>query len=414
MTKFYEMKPEERLIQLKENGQISLEQFNLLSTNVSKQHLSICNDLTENVISGYYLPLSIVTDVHLNDKVINVPMVTEESSVVAAINKIAKLIRDKGSLNANCDRNYGVGQLLINKLTSPERFMANIELYKKTWLEFAHENSLASMHKRGGGIKNIYGRIINGNMGVIYFDIDVCDAMGANIINQTLEHIAPLVAKNINENIDIKILSNLTDKSLTTAKIELNIEKELAQNIVAVSNFAKNDIYRTCTHNKGVMNGIDAILVATGNDWRAVSAGIYTYSAINGNIPLATWEYSNDKLLGKLVAPINVGTCGGIASAHPTAKCCLEILGVRSATELSEVCAAIGLMQNLAALLALSSQGICKGHMSLHIKNLLKAHALSEQESALVLQRLKKLICAGGFINNQTIIKQINAVRHVK
>lgn len=366
MMKFYQLSPQARLEQLKLDGTISDNDYNLLTSCINPKQLEICNTLSENVISGYVLPLSIVPNVEINSKIYSIPMVTEETSVVAAINHIAKLIKASGSITTNSSQNIGIGQIYLDNIRP--NFTEQVNKLKQEWLDFANNGILSSMVKRGGGAKDLETKILPNNSAVINFHINTCDAMGANIINQTLEQITLVVERDLQTKTSIKILSNLTDLALTEATLKIKLSPEIALAICKASEFARLDPYRACTHNKGIMNGVDAVVIATGNDWRAVESAMHTFAKQK---PLSTWKLEDDFLVGKLIAPINVGICGGITKVQPIVKTCLDILGPSSASELAGIIAAIGLMQNLAALLALSTKGICAGHMRLHIKNII-------------------------------------------
>ena len=258
----------------------------------------------------------------------------------------------------------------------------------------------AGLVKRGGGVKNLSPRILErpdgGVMGVLHVEVKTCDAMGANIINQICEYLSEPLEKITNEKVNLKILSNLTDTRLVQAHVDLfGIASQLGQGIEEASLFAFVDPYRAATNNKGVLNGIDPILIATGNDWRAVEAGVHAYAAHTGqyrSVTHWTYEESSKKLSGKLVAPISVGTVGGVTALHPFAKMSIRMMGVKSAEDLSRICAAVGLVQNLGALRALVTEGIIEGHMKLHIKNLVLNAGAKESESFLVQKKLEEIL----------------------
>lgn len=410
MNKFYQLSPIERLLSLKENNHISTVQLDLLKNTLNKKQLDVCNQLSENVVSGLYLPLSIVPDVCIDNIKYQVPMTTEESSVVAAINKINKMIINSGTITTESSGNIGIGQMHLPKLKKPENFINKVIHNKEKWQNIAHESCLKSMVSRGGGIVEIEPKIL-GDIGLIHFHVDTCDAMGANIINQMLEMLAEYVANDLEEEIGIKILSNFTDRSLTKAQLKVKIPKAQAEKIIQANNLAKIDKYRACTHNKGIMNGICAILLATGNDYRAVSAAVHTFAAENGYSSLTEWWYSNGLLNGNITIPINIGILGGMTKVHPITKCCLEVLKVKNAAELARICAAIGLMQNLAALLALTSEGICKGHMALHVNNILSELSLSKKEHDVLKNVLLEMVNSGLCISTSEAQKALARIR---
>ena len=228
-------------------------------------------------------------------------------------------------------------------------------------------------------------------MAVIHLMMDSCDAMGANIINQVLEYLKGPIENLTGERVTMCILSNLNDQKLTTAKVTIrDVEPDLGMRLQEASLFAETDPYRAATHNKGVMNGIDPVLIATGNDWRAVEAGVHAYAARSGTYQaISRWRYYEGVLSGELTAPIIVGTVGGVTSLHPTANMCLRMMRIESANQLSRVIAAVGLVQNLGAIKALSTEGIIQGHMKLHIDNLLMVAGATEMEMPLLKERLQ-------------------------
>lgn len=408
MSKFYKLSPSSRLKELTNSGKITAEESKLISNSVSKEQLTVCNNLSENVIGGYVLPLSVIPNVIINNKSYTIPMVTEETSVVAAINKAAKIIKSNGSITTKTSRNVGIGQIYIPETSAD--FLEKVNNYQSSWQSFSNKNMLNSMCQRGGGMLTIKARNLGKNSGVIHFNIDTCDAMGANIINQTLEQLAPIISKDLKTKVGIKVLSNLTDTAITEANIRVKLDQNIAQAIYQAATFSEQDTYRACTHNKGIMNGIDALLIATGNDWRAVEAAMHTYS---NQKPISSWQLTEGNILiGQIRAPINVGICGGVTAAQPLAKACLNILGVKSAGELAGIVAAIGLIQNLAALTALATKGICQGHMKLHITNIIAQMSLSSAEKTAVKSQLTMAVKAGAPVtisSAQKILAQMRA-----
>ena len=274
------------------------------------------------------------------------------------------------------------------------RFSKIFEENKQFFIEKANEDVAANMVKRGGGVIDIQLRQVpradGADMAVIHLMMDSCDAMGANIINQVLEYLKGPIEHLTGEQVTMCILSNLNDQKLTTAIVTIDeVEPELGERLQEASIFAETDPYRAATHNKGVMNGIDAVLIATGNDWRAVEAGTHAYAARSGQYKAITqWRYNQGRLIGKLTAPIIVGTVGGVTSLHPTAKMCLRMMNIQSANHLSRIIAAVGLVQNLGAIKALCTDGIIQGHMKLHIDNLVLVAGASEQESPVLKEKL--------------------------
>ena len=244
-------------------------------------------------------------------------------------------------------------------------------------IEKANEDVAASMVRRGGGVLDLQLRKLSrpdgGDMAVIHLTMNSCDAMGANIVNQVLEYLKTPIEHLTGEHVTMCILSNLNDQKLTTASVCVRgVDPILGERLQEASLFAETDPYRAATHNKGVMNGMDPVVIATGNDWRAVEAGVHAYATRNGTYQaISRWRYQDGVLTGELTAPIIVGTVGGVTSLHPTASMCLRMLKIKSANELSRVIAAVGLVQNLGAITALCTEGIIQGHMKLHLDNLL-------------------------------------------
>ena len=256
----------------------------------------------------------------------------------------------------------------------------------------------------GGGCEDLEVHLFKetpaGPMLVVHLLIDVCDAMGANTVNTMAEHIAPLIEKLINGRVRLRILSNLADKRLVTASVKLRASQfgtknysgnEVIKGIFEAASFAAVDPYRAATHNKGIMNGIDPIIVVTGSDWRAIEAGAHAFAAHDGHYKsLTDWSISNNgDLLGKITLPMAVGLVGGATKTHPTAKAAIEVLGVKTATELGQVIAAVGLAQNLAALRALATEGIQRGHMALHARNIAVQAGASGSEIDLIVKCMK-------------------------
>jgi hydroxymethylglutaryl-CoA reductase len=248
---------------------------------------------------------------------------------------------------------------------------------------------------------------------VIHVLVDPCDAMGANILNQVCEYLKGPVETATGETVAICILSNLVDTKLTRATARIrSVDRDLGRKITEASLFAQADPYRAATNNKGVLNGIDPILIATGNDWRAVEAGIHAYAARDGQYRSIThWQMEGDDLVGRFEAPLVVGTVGGVTKLHPTAQLCLNMMTVDSASHLSRICAAVGLVQNLGALKALTTVGIIEGHMKLHIKNLTLGAGALEKEVPLVQKRLEEILMLTKRITLSTAIEVLREIR---
>jgi hydroxymethylglutaryl-CoA reductase len=293
-----------------------------------------------------------------------------------------------------------IGQIQLAKVADFSQFVSIIDSKKEEWIALANAEVAHGLVARGGGVKAIQVREVprgapeDGVMAVIHVLVDPCDAMGANIINQVCEFLKLPIETATGEKVTMCILSNLVDTKLTRAHVVLKgIDRDLMEKIVEASLFAQQDPYRAATNNKGVLNGIDPILIATGNDWRAVEAGIHAYAARDGQYRSITrWLIKGDDLHGIFEAPLVVGTVGGVTKLHPTAQISLRMLEVKSAAHLSRICAAVGLVQNLGALKALTTVGIIEGHMKLHIKNLTLGAGANEREMPLVQKRLEEIL----------------------
>ena len=346
--------------------------------------LKIADGMIENVVGRFELPLGIATNFLVNGKDYLIPMAVEEPSVVAAASHMAKMTRASGGFQASSDRPIMRGQIQVMDLENLHDTKAKILEHKNELISAANEKD-KTLVNLGGGCEDLEVHLFNetpaGPMLVVHLLVDVCDAMGANTVNTMAEHIAPLIEKLTDGRVRLRILSNLADKRLVTASVKLSASQfdtknysgtEVIKGIFEAASFAAVDPYRAATHNKGVMNGIDPIIVVTGNDWRAIEAGAHAFAARDGHYTsLTDWSISNNgDLLGKITLPMAVGLVGGATKTHPTAKAAIALLGVKTATELGQVIAAVGLAQNLAALRALATEGIQRGHMTLHARNI--------------------------------------------
>lgn len=356
----------------------------------------LAEKLIENVIGYFQMPLGVATNFCIDGKDYVIPMAVEETSIIAALSKTAKWIRQHGDITTQVVGDCILGQIQLAHVRNFARFSETFLQNKQFLIEKANEEVAASMVKRGGGVVDLelrrFERADGGDMAVIHLTMNSCDAMGANMINQVLEYLKDPIEHLTGEQVSMCILSNLNDQRLTTATVNLHgIDPELGVRLQEASVFAEMDPYRAATHNKGVMNGMDAVLIATGNDWRAVEAGIHAYAARTGQYRAITrWRYDQAVLTGQLTAPIIVGTVGGVTALHPTAKLCLRMMGVTSAKQLSQVIAAVGLVQNLGAIRALCTDGIIQGHMKLHIDNLILVAGATDVEVPLLKARLQQ------------------------
>lgn len=362
------------------------------------------NLMIENAIGTYALPLGIAANFLVNGRNVLVPMSVEEPSVLAAVSYSAKLIRAGGGFHTESTPPVMIGQIQLLDIPDMNAAMAALQANKSCLLERANECS-PSIVKRGGGAIDIELRPFPdtpvGPMLVVHLLYDTRDAMGANAINTAVESIAPMVAELTNGRTALRILSNLTDRRLSTARCIIPARElatptldgtEVAQLIEEANAFAVVDPYRAATHNKGIMNGIDAVCIATGNDWRAVEAGAHAYAARNGRYSsLTDWHVDqNGDLYGEMTLPMAVGTVGGATKVHPTAKVAMKILNVETAAELAEIIVCVGLAQNLAAIKALATTGIQHGHMRLHARQV----ALAAGATDGLVQRLADILVA--------------------
>ena len=340
--------------------------------------LSSAQRMIENVVGIVPIPLGIAVNFLINDRDYLIPMAIEEPSVVAAASHAAKLARPSGGFKASSTEPLMIGQIQIVRPHSPRDAEKHIIGSKKELLDIANEKDPMLVSK-GGGAKDLRVRVLpsfTGTMVIAELLVDCRDAMGANVVNTMAESIAPMIEKLADGKANLRIISNLADKRVARASVRITKEalggEAVVAGIVDAYAFAAADPYRCATHNKGVMNGVTAVCLATGNDTRAIEAGAHAYAARTGHYsPLTRWSKDeNGDLEGSIEIPVAVGIIGGITAVHPTAKICLKILAVKTARELGEVIAAVGLAQNLAALRALATEGIQHGHMSLHARNI--------------------------------------------
>jgi len=337
--------------------------------------------LTENTIGVYALPLGVALNFVVNQQDVLVPMVTEEPSVIAAAGNAARLARGGGGFSADADPPWMIAQVQLVDVPDPAAACDRLHAARARILARIDEVE-PGMARRGCGAREVEARVIDAPLGrtfvVVHLLVDVGDAMGANAINTIAERVAPLLAEIAGGSPHLRILSNLTDRRRARASVRYRLEDlampewsgaEVATAVELASLFAEADPYRAATHNKGIMNGIDAVALATGNDWRALEAGAHAYAARDGRYgALATWRVEGDALVGRIELPLAVGTVGATVDGNPRARLALKLLGVSSARELAGILAAVGLAQNFGALRALATEGIQKGHMSRHAR----------------------------------------------
>jgi hydroxymethylglutaryl-CoA reductase len=374
---FYKKTPRKRLEIVKNFANLTEEEVNIL-LNTGPLSLDIADRMIENVVGTIPLPLGIATNFHINCKDYLIPMAIEEPSVVAAASNAARIARLKGGFTTGNTGSVMIGQIQIVEVDDPEQVKKEILSHKDEILKIANQQDplLLSL---GGGAKDCRVKILKtfrGPMVVSEIYVDVKDAMGANAVNTMVEAVAPLIERITGGRVFLRIISNLATERLARAKAVFDKKplggEDVVDAIIDAYAFACADPYRTATHNKGIMNGVIAVAIATCNDHRALEAGAHAYAAKNGKYAsLTTWEKNEDgDLVGSIEMPMSVGIVGGATKSHPIAKIALKILGVKTATELGEVMAAVGLAQNFAALRALVSEGIQSGHMKLHARNI--------------------------------------------
>jgi len=369
---FYNLSIEERMNIVREFSQLEEKDIEELKKPLD---MDIANRMIENVVYLMDVPVGIATNFLINGKDYLIPMAIEEPSVVAAASNAAKVARAKGGFRAISTEPLMIGQIQVVNIKDPYSAKFKILENKQQLIRIANEQDPVLVNL-GGGCKDIEVRILDtkvGPMVIVHIIVDVRDAMGANAVNTMAESLAPYIEDITGGKVYLRILSNLAVYRLARAwaifpRSEIG---DAVEGIYHAYEFARVDPFRATTHNKGIMNGIDAVLIATANDWRAVEAGAHAYAALNGYTSLTHYEINNDgDLVGYIELPVAVGTVGGASSTHPKAKIARKILNVSSAREFSEILASVGLAQNFAALRALATEGIQRGHMSLHARNI--------------------------------------------
>jgi hydroxymethylglutaryl-CoA reductase len=374
---FYKLSMAERLKIVKEFAGLTDEEALAISGSDCSDR-SIPDRMIENAVGSFQLPLGIAVNFLINGKDYLIPMAIEEPSVVAAASNAAKMARDSGGFHTSSTSPIMIGQVQLTGISDPSRVKHIILEKKHEVLELANKQD-PMLVKLGGGAKDLEVRVINTLRGpnvIVHLLVDVRDAMGANAVNTMAEAVAPLLESISGGKVRLRILSNLASHRLARARAIWSKEAiggdDVVEGVVEAYVFAEADPYRCATHNKGIMNGIDSVVLATGNDTRAIEAGAHSYAARTGAYkPLTTFEKTPDgDLVGTIELPMAVGLIGGATKVHPTARASIKLLGVKTAQELGEVVAAVGLAQNFAALRALATVGIQKGHMTLHAKNI--------------------------------------------
>lgn len=387
--------------------------------------VSVAEKLVENVLGTYALPFGLALNVRVNGRDRLVPMVVEEPSVVAAASNAARMVRSSGGFSAESIESLMIGQVELRKVPGPQAVRA-LTHHANELLELG-ARAVPGLVARGGGPRKIEIRDLGQGAVVLHVLVDCLDAMGANLVNSIAEAIGPRAAQIAHAELGLRILSNLCDRRRVRATCRVHAAElaskraaeagptsertgvdgtpaegldghQIVDAIVAASRFAELDPYRAATHNKGIMNGVDAVVIATGNDFRAVEAGAHAYAARSGRyLPLAVWRRDGEDLVGELEMPLALGIVGGTLRVHPAAQLALSVLGVSSALDLAYIAASVGLASNLAALRALATEGIQRGHMALHARAVaLAAGAVGEE-----VERVAEVISARGLITQE-------------
>lgn len=392
---FYKLGPKERLTLLKEFAGLSEEECALLQ-NTGSLPMEVADRMIENVVGAIPIPFGIGINFLINNRDYMIPMAIEEPSVVAGASYAAKMVRDGGGFHTSSTPPIMIGQIQIVGMKDPHAAKMRVLQAKEEILKKANDQDpmLVSV---GGGAKDLDAKVIHtpqGLMLITELHVDCRDAMGANAVNTMAEAVAPTIERITGGRFVLRIISNLATKRLARASCFVPKKsvggEEVVDGIVNAYAFAAADPYRAATHNKGILNGIIAVIIATCNDHRAVEAGAHAYAVKNGHYTtLSTWEKNeNGDLVGSIELPMAVGLIGGAVKTHPIAKIAVKILDVKTANEFAEVLAAVGLAQNLGALRALAHEGIQRGHMSLHARNIAVAAGATGEQIDLVAEKM--------------------------
>jgi len=428
LSGFFKLSVEERRAQISEATGVPLDRMRDLDHGALDMHRA--NHMIENVVGTMELPLAIATNFQINGRDVLVPMAIEEASVVAAASNAAKMVRAGGGFTAYSDPPWMIAQVQLlaepsssargptSPLTAPEVVTAILS-HREALLQAADE-AHPRLVERGGGARDIEVRITAEDMVVVHAIVDCQDAMGANLLNTVAEAIAPVLERITGWTAGLRILSNLADRRCAHVRARIPPDAlaskgfsgvEVVDRIVSASRFAEVDPYRATTHNKGIMNGVDAVVLATGNDWRAMEASAHAFAARDGQYrPLATWRKTEaGELEGRLSLPAAVGVVGGSTRVHPVCRLAIDLLGCTSGAELGQIIAAAGLASNLAALRALATEGIQRGHMSLHARNV----ALGAGAEGAEVDRLAARMIEVGEIKADRAVTLLAELRHV-
>lgn len=419
MEGFHRLTRKERLDRVKVLSELNEDDLEVLSGSTALSP-EIAEHLIENVVGYFQVPMGIATNFCIDGQDILIPMAVEETSIIAACSATAKWIRKEGLIRTWVKGNLIIGQIQIPHVRNIGTVRRVLHDNRDLLIGIANDSS-PGLIRRGGGVRDIAIREVarpenDGTMLVLHVLCDPCDAMGANLINQICETLKPHVERLTGERVGLCILSNLVDSKLAGAEVIVrNVDPAVGRGIEEATLFAQADPYRAATHNKGVLNGIDPILIATGNDWRAVEAGIHAYAARSGRyLPITEWNFDGSDLIGRIEIPMAVGTVGGVTRLHPMARVALKMMKIEHAEQLARICAAVGLVQNLGALKALATVGIVKGHMQLHAANLAIAAGAEVHEIARVRERLTEVLRVEKTINLSRAKEILESIRGIQ
>ena len=407
---FYKLSRAQRLELLEQNGVISAADKSLLQCSTSPQVQDVADKMIENTLGCFPLPLGLATGLVINGKPRLIPMATEETSVIAAVSSAASWLRQHNASIITSQQGWGIiGQVHFVAEAAFDKVTSYVLQHKQKLLDFLNCEVAPSMHKRGGGFFDIRLKRLAGGVLAVNIYFNPSESMGANLVTQGAEALKSLICTELGVSGLMAIVSNSCDAKKTVATVKVcGVEEGLLAKIVLASKVASADPWRASTHNKGILNGIDALAIATGNDWRAIESGLNSFAA---GRPLATWSKEEGALVGTIAGPLPVAMVGG-ATSHPMAKVCKKILQASSAHELAGVMMAVGLVQNLAALKALVTKGLAAGHMKLHIENIILDCGASLAEHAALRQQLTEHLCVTGRVTFSDAASLLRTMRH--
>ena len=413
---FYKLGVMDRRKLIAERSKVSLERLDA-ALESGGLDATTADKVVENVLGLYGLPFGIALNVRVNGVDRLVPMVVEEPSVIAAASNAAKMVRAAGGFSAEMLETWMTTQIQLTDVQDVPGSIGRLEHSADELLGLA-SGAVPGLLERGGGPRGIEVRNLGQGVLVLHVHVECKDAMGANLVNSVAEVVGPRAREITGGRLGLRILTNLCDRRRVRGTCRAHASdlalsrddsgREVVDGIVNASRFAELDPYRAATHNKGIMNGVDAVVMATGNDWRAVEAGAHAYAARSGQYaPLGVWRRDGEDLVGELEMPLALGTVGGTLRVHPAARLSLDILGISEASQLSEVAASVGLASNLAALRALATEGIQRGHMSLHARSVAAAAGATGSE----VEHVAEVLTQGGQISLEAAKLALDSMR---